>query len=737
VTFVAPKQGSSSLLLFGAELHLRLQLLRASILSKRSSSSIGVSGLKSLLCLRSLAMEPYVADEAEEEGRPGPDANASNQAPVSEQAPPEQRTTEQVSSPRAAPRRDPTLPVRFASPVTGPDEGSTSRRRPFRRTSRDRSPPERHERERAGRESSPFFGERERQTSSPSPIRNFPPPLEEARRGRDAPVTGARDRSSSLYADISRDGRTSRAPNRNRRDSYFSEEDTIYMPSYFERLRNPDERGRSSYYDEEDDLDIRVRRARATNPFSPGPEPRHIPAPRPAEPRRYSDYYDDDDEIDIQMRDGRPDTGRWSRTRFESPRRDHHPRRRGMSEYDEWEDDQRRNREFPVREREVERRHSPPRRRKSTRADYFDDPKPPTRTEDSYPSPRVYPRVIYREAPPPARRRSTFDRGEEDIDIRVEREREPTPYISSNLHNPLTRNPFNPSASDYLIPAASSSSRFRVAPPPPPPTVAPVIINNHIYRDSDDEDNSPKPRRTRSRSRSRSRSRVAPPPRLVEPVIINNRIFDDYEDEYTLYDREENDHLSLIKPSAYSRSRSRVQSRSMAPSVAPVIINNRIVDDYEADDYGTKRWDEPDIGIVPQAYPFSLSRHSKSLHGTESIMSSTSDISDVSEKSEQNIEPQPKVKSESGRTHEVLRSQYIGDGIIGGSHAVKLALMPDPVPASSKGMAAVFRWVYLSSDLRLVHQADNFNSHFEDKTMDFDNFEVGVSPQLLSVLTRW
>ena len=175
----------------------------------------------------------------------------------------------------------------------------------------------------------------------------------------------------------------------------------------------------------------------------------------------------------------------------------------------------------------------------------------------------------------------------------------------------------------------------------------------------------------------------------------------------------------------------------MAPSVAPVIINNRIVDDYEADDYGTKRWDEPDIGIVPQAYPFSLSRHSKSLHGTESIMSSTSDISDVSEKSEQNIEPQPKVKSESGRTHEVLRSQYIGDGIIGGSHAVKLALMPDPVPASSKGMAAVFRWVYLSSDLRLVHQADNFNSHFEDKTMDFDNFEVGVSPQLLSVLTRW
>ena len=683
-----------------------------------NSYLVDVSGLKLLLCLRSLAMEPYVADEAEEEGRPGPEANASNQAPlVSEQAPPEQRTTEQVSPPRAAPRRDPTLPVRFASPVTGPDEGSGNRRRPFRGTSRDRSPPERQGRdgrERAGRESSPFFGERERQTSSPSPIRDFPLPSGEARRGRDTPVTGARDRSPSLYADITRDGRASRALNRDRRDSYFSEEDTIYMPSYFERSRNPNERGRSSYYDDEDDLDIRIRRGRSSPTRVVYPENRHIPATRSRrispQPVIYPEhryrpaprpYYDDDDGVDVRRRDGRLDTGRWSRTRFESPRRDYSPRRRHMSEYDEWNTEpdprSRRDHEVSMREREVERRQSPPRYRERTRANYLDDPERRIQTGDSYPPPHVFQHEVYHDIPPPPRRRSTFNR-DEDMGIRVERERERTPYLPSEPRKGPTHNPFSPSTSSYLVPAMPSRSRHRVS---PSPKVAPIIINNRIYRDSDDDDNSPRPRRTRFRSRSRSRSRLSP-----QPVTIDRRVFDDYDDEYTLYDRGENENLSLIKPSAYSRSRSGIHSRSMAPSVAPVMINNRIVDDYEADEYGARRWDEPDIGFVSEAYAFSLSRHSKSMRGTESIMSSTSDMSDVSEKSEQTKEPQPKVKSESGRTYEIIRSQYIGDGVIGGSHAVQIALMPDPVPASSKGVAAVFRWVYISSNLRLVHHAD-------------------------------
>ncbi|KAK0122467.1 hypothetical protein ONS95_010699 [Cadophora gregata] len=659
-------------------------------------------------------MEPYVAEEAEEEARP--DANASS---VSEQPPPEQLPTQQVPSPRAVPRRDPTLPVRFASPVTGPDDGSTTRRRPFRRTSRDRSPPERKGRDdHTDRGGSPFFGERERQTSSPSPIREFRGE-ETRRRGRDNPATGARERSPSPIVENARDRRASRAaPDPVKRNSYFNEEDTVYMPSYFERSRNPDGAGRSEYSDDdEEEVDIRRHRGGATNPFSPDYGSRSIPVTRAAPSRGYPDYYDND-EVDVRIRDGRPGVERVQRPRFESPRRTRPERPRVASRYDSDEDVPiriSRRRDSLAMEGEFEYYRPGPPRGELSGADYVGDFAPRTaRVGSSYVTPRVYPRERYVEAPrtrlPPPRRLSTLNRDDEDVDTRVERERERTRYTVPE------HDPSRPSNNSYATPTIYNRSRYRTStpPPPPPPTVAPVIINNRIYYDSDDDDryqrDTQKIRlRSRSGSRSRSRSSGSPPPPSAQPVIINNRIYRDYEDEYTRHDRVDNEYLSLVRSSGHSRSRSRAHNRSKAPSVAPVIINNRITDDYEAENYGTRRWDEPDLGFVSEAYPFSLSRHSKNLHGTESIMSSISDISDVSEKSEQNIQPPPKLKSESGRTYEVLRSRYTGDGVIGGSHAVQLAIAPDTPSTSSKGVAAVFRWV-----------------HFEDKTMDFDNFEHNV-----------
>jgi len=125
-----------------------------------------------------------------------------------------------------------------------------------------------------------------------------------------------------------------------------------------------------------------------------------------------------------------------------------------------------------------------------------------------------------------------------------------------------------------------------------------------------------------------------------------------------------------------------------------VIVNNRIYNDYEDDDYSALRTanilHEPNLEDIPQAYPFSLSRHGKSLPSSESVLSSTSDLSEKEETQEQDP---PKKDSESGRTYNILRSQYIGDGVVGRSHAVQLSLMPELIPSSWKSVSPVFKWM--------------------------------------------
>jgi hypothetical protein len=199
--------------------------------------------------------------------------------------------------------------------------------------------------------------------------------------------------------------------------------------------------------------------------------------------------------------------------------------------------------------------------------------------------------------------------------------------------------------------------------------------------------------RYESSSRTHSRSRPPAPP---APVIINNtRSYNDYEDD---------DYLELAPPRSRSRSRSRHSGPGLLPE--PVIINNpiNIASAYTGSDDGdsqyltlehralalNRRLQGADLDGVTQAYSFSLSRHTKNSESTRSISGS---VSETSEQSEPAQEEPLKVPSSSGRTHNILRSHYVGDGIVTGRHTVELTVTAESDPSRQKGVSPIFRWV--------------------------------------------
>lgn len=558
-------------------------------------------------------MEPYVTDEAEEEARPG----AFRQASVLEEppAPSQQPPPEQPYAP-AIPRRQPSQPVRFANPVTGSGEGSTSRRRPFRRTPRDRPPPE-DPAERAGRERSPFLRERGRQSTSPSALEDIS--ARERRPDREeSPATHTKERLRSSSSDSppvhTRDDRTTRATTLGRRGSDDIDDAAFYMPSYsrHSRGREPGGARRSSYLDDDEDNGVRGQWD-GPNPFTRSSEHQHGYFSRPPRPRMSGDY-NYDEEVDVRVQTGRPEFSRLTKPAFEPAPLPRPRPLRGTTRYeseDELEFRVRKAREDYVIERERPYRPAP----------YLVPAYKPRTTTlgDSYEThlpPRPYPRHIYPLIP--HRRSITYDE-EDDVDYRVRRK--PGPYLVDQRHKQSRPTRHNIPPSNYLIPAISGPQRSRK---PPSPSVSSVTL------ESDDKNY-----RETTRYRKRARSRSSTPSLPNAPVIINNRVYNDSEDDH-----------------------------------------------YQA---RLSRLDAPDLGLVTEAYQFSLSRHNKSLQGADSILSLGSDISDE--------EPTPKIKSAAGKTYHVLRSQYVGDGVIGGSHAVQLSITPDPSPDSTKDVASVFRWM--------------------------------------------
>jgi hypothetical protein len=575
-----------------------------------------------VLSVHSMSENPDNAGEA----RPGPAEEA-----------------EQPIAP--APRRAPSLPVRFEDPIVQQsDRVPETRPVLYQDPRRDRVvyDSERHvyERERIlpprgagryqsyyedvdeaveGRPSSSFLGESERERESPAPIDgnergedggDFGRGTRGGRRsddyagmrnqGRgwsgDEDPSIRRNRVVDSFDDNNREARLRRS----RQSSYEARRprDRTYVSTSYDtsdyqarrrsRSLEPPRTRRRSWYDDEDEIDIRVPPRRRS---------------RERELRRTGSYYDDEGDIDIRVP----------------------PRRRS-------------------RERE---------RRVTADSDYYED---------------------------------------DELDIRVRRGGLHQSQSAPEHHYRQAPRPYYQSQSNtYLVPAISSSRSRTRAPAPPS---APIIINNRIYNDYDDEDylvRTPPTSRSFSRPHRRYISPPSPPHRYrspspsrrhrspippAEPIIINNRVYSDYEDVPTL---------------SHHRSR----SRRSGLTTAPVIFNDRTYSNDDDDENylalsRRHRSPEDDVDSITQAYSFSLSRHTKNSNGAGSISGS---ISDISEKSEPQEEEPPKKSSSSGRTHNILRSQYVGDGLIGGRHVVQLTVTPESDPSVRKRVSPIFRWV--------------------------------------------
>ena len=308
-------------------------------------------------------------------------------------------------------------------------------------------------------------------------------------------------------------------------------------------------------------------------------------------------------------------------------------------------------------------------------------------------------------------RRSYYD-DEDDFHVPTQRNRpSPTRYKPSDhysIHRPYERD-----TTDYRAASLGSGrSRKRVSGPLPPSD--PVIISNRTYSDSNDDEVLTSAYRVRRRRRSpivpqselitmdnriyndyedvvvagppreriRSRSRpVRFSPTPVDSVVTKNRVYYDHEDDKSL----------ALSPGAHSWNHSRPSGPPPTPRLIDYTSTYALNDqDDEHSVLLHHRSPEADLDSLAEAYPFSLSRQSKMPNRSESISGS---VSDASEKGEPQMEAPLQRPSNSGRSYSISRSQYTGDGLIGGRHAVELTVMPATDLTPRRDMNSIFRWM--------------------------------------------
>jgi hypothetical protein len=551
---------------------------------------------------------------------------------------------EEAEQPQApAPRK---APVRFQDPVEQPSERVLETRPVFYRNSRQ----EREQPQSSGgtRRYQPFYEDEDELAEGRASSSVF----REIDRERESPTPISGDRRGWDDEDFSE----------NRDGVRLHPRDESPPPLLPQKVR--------SGSGDSDELDLRIRRDRQSSyeagrsrdrPSAPTTytEWENLPRRKVVETReRGGSYYDEDNELDIRVPSHQRSSGR----------------REGSGYYDE--DDEldirvRRGRATPAPVVYPEHRYRPiPRpERRGTSSYYDEDDELDIRTRRGYisPAPLVYPEHRYRPAPRPydegstsyliptsgRERREEYElektrreleayklaQAREDYELeKTRRELDAYKRAQSREEYELER---SRTEIDAFSPVGRTRSRSRI-----PSSPAPVIINNQIYSDFEDDDYEDTTAISRSRSRSRSR-----PGLLPEPVIINNA-------------------------RAYSDD-GNSQYRALA-------LNRRLP--------------EVDLDAVTQAYSFSLSRHTKNSESTRSISGS---VSDVSEQSEPPQDEPLKIPSSSGRTHNVLRSQYMGDGLVSGRHAVELTVIPESDLSKRKSVSPIFRWVsgYLVSSM--------------------------------------
>ncbi|KAI9053978.1 hypothetical protein LZ554_002922 [Drepanopeziza brunnea f. sp. 'monogermtubi'] len=555
---------------------------------------------------------------------------------------------------RARRRRDTTPtphhrpPVRFASPVAEPE--SHRWRRPELRRPYARFPSEdfvgSETENRTGRSRSPTLQENHRQTSSPSPM-SMP---ELAGRNKTVSPERSTDRPVPPVEDATWEPRFQEVPERASNEGSWNARNAFFTPGYSE--------------DSDDDLNVRARRGRSS------PEPPYRSSSPPVAFGSGSGYYSVDDRKFWTATEALQDVHRGRK------------RERGQEWAKPYSGAYGPSPPSPIRSRHRYRSTAgsvPSRGTSFYDEDGYSDVR--VRTREPYrPISSVYPERRTRTTPRtlPSRGTSRYEASEDELDIGERRGRDiPAKVIyPEHRHRPFPR-PYYPPPE---INPSLRRSRLEISPER-------FISNNHRNYNGYGDDQYGNYSHDR-RSRSRSPSALVPP--AAAPVIINNRIYNDID-----YD----DYLGLA-PATTATGRSRP-----IISTAPLSVKNRIYKDYANEDYDAllTRLGEPDLGFITQAYQFSLSRHSKSLQGSDSDLGS---ISDTSERDEPRAQENSKKTSESGKTYNMLRSQYIGESAIGRPHSVQLTLMPEPVPTHLKRVSPVFRWV-----------------HFEDKNMDFEHFE--------------
>jgi hypothetical protein len=198
----------------------------------------------------------------------------------------------------------------------------------------------------------------------------------------------------------------------------------------------------------------------------------------------------------------------------------------------------------------------------------------------------------------------------------------------------------------------------------------------------------------------------------VEPIIIKNG-HDDYEYENlqksargSRYPWRHRSSSPVVisyppprrrsrSPSPPYRTRTRVieRDRSRSRSGSPIHRGSRSkshfnrADTYEDVQILSSAIEKDDLDT--QTFSFTLSRQSKGLSDT-----SFGSISESSEKPEsQEAEDIYKTQNQ-GKTRLIFKSQYVGDGLIGGHHSVQITDLPQPSPQSRKSLPAIFRWMY-------------------------------------------
>lgn len=97
-----------------------------------------------------------------------------------------------------------------------------------------------------------------------------------------------------------------------------------------------------------------------------------------------------------------------------------------------------------------------------------------------------------------------------------------------------------------------------------------------------------------------------------------------------------------------------------------------------------------EAGSDSDAYDFSLSRHIKSGSSDSSTLWS---VSEQLQKESTSLEHKPSTGLKSSNVYRAIRSQYTGEGTVGGLQAAQVTAPKDTINGHQKSLTGLFRWV--------------------------------------------